>query len=254
MCERGDHRQLLLDEYKEVGVNWRHWGETRWKQLTAFLTISSVLGAAVFTAPRVTDPIRCVLGVAGITLAALFWVLEERATYYRRAYLHRALEIEQEWFRSACGAGAVDEARTPRQYHVTHNPYWPRVKSEHVFRLFYALVAWLWSFHIAAIVGRGGMVFGSLLPILATFVSSIVGWWLGARLQRSAVMLKERGLTIPRTSASRIAAQDARSQTESAQSAPAGIDDPVDPRRDALQDATREADEEEHQQRHPGKT
>ncbi len=256
MCDDG-HKDYLLDEYKEIGINWRYWGDVRWKLLTAFLTLSSVIGAAVFTAPRVTDPVRSVLGLAGIALAALFWVLEERATYYRRAYLHRTLEIEQEWFRAAQQWDPLArEAATPRQYHVTHNPYWTNARSEHVFRFFYALVAWLWAFHIAALAIHAGLWFVVPLSIVSTFTLTVVGWLLGAKLQSNAGSLNERGLTIPRVPRSG-GVQGAKEES-SAQSVPSRAPPPVsdpahEPRGRVLPEAGGESDPEDQQHSPPNK-
>ena len=205
MCDEGRRQQYLLDEYKEVGTNWRYWGEVRWKQLTAFLTVSTLIGAAVYTAPRATDRVRVTLAIAGVMLAVLFWILEERATYYRRAYLHRALEIEQEWFRWVHSA-ASKERQGPRQYHVTHNMYWPHARSEHVFRFFYAMVIWLWALYVAAVAFYTASAALAVFPVAIALVLTCCGFRRGKRLQSKAADLDERGLTVkrlPRDSRSR---------------------------------------------------
>lgn len=101
-----------LEEYKEIGVNWRHYGEVRFKQLTVFLTMTGVLGAAAFSEParNQLQDLRLILAAVGFLLTAFFFILEERATYYRRAYMSCAIEIEKKLNMS--------------QYRRTENP-WP---------------------------------------------------------------------------------------------------------------------------------
>jgi hypothetical protein len=195
MCDKNRRHELLLDEYKEVGINWRYWGEVRWKHLTAFLTVSTLIGAVVYTAPLVTNRVRVFMAVAGLVLAGLFWTLEERATYYRRAYLHRALEIEQEWF-CCVDNHKPEEVCGPRQYHVTRNPYWTRARSEYVFRLFYAVVAFLWALYIAAVAYHTVSVEIASLSLVIVRTAIVSGVKLGVGLQAKADRLNDRGLTI----------------------------------------------------------
>lgn len=174
------------EEYREVGVNWRYWGETRFKQLTVFLTATGVLGAAagaMLDGSRISSlgasagvkpvalaflvtAVRVAFAALGSLVAGLFFVLEERATYYRRSYLHRALELE----------------RTLKfeQYHVSFNPYW-KFRSEHVFRAFFTAVFLIWICYGVAVTDLHLAVRATIITLAV--VATLAAWELGNNLQ-----------------------------------------------------------------------
>ena len=123
----------FLDEYKEIGINWRYWGEVRFKQLTAYLSATAVLGAAVMSEKSVglAGDLRPAFAILGLAITLAFLVLEERATYNRHAYMSCALALE------------TSETQLS-EYRRTKNP-WP-LASDTVYRFLFSSVAtvWLW--------------------------------------------------------------------------------------------------------------
>jgi hypothetical protein len=90
-------RPYAVDEYKEIGTNWRYWGEVRFKQMTVFLSASAALGVAALsntiTASDQLTP-RMSLAALGAVVTLAFLSLDERATYYRRAFMSCAKALE----------------------------------------------------------------------------------------------------------------------------------------------------------------
>ncbi len=131
MCESPEKYVRLLDEYREAGINVRHYGEVRFKQLTVFLSATAGLGAALFSGTVQAQDVtkRWVLGL-GLAVVIAFFVLEERATYYRRAYMYVLLGIERKLEFS--------------QYRQTRNPFW--LSSRYVYRCLFVFIAVAWVF------------------------------------------------------------------------------------------------------------
>jgi hypothetical protein len=170
-----EKRQLLLDEYKEIGINWRYWGEVRFKQLTVFLSATGVLGAATLStfSNIARQDGRAIIGwmlaILGVVITVLFFFLEERATYYRRAYMSCAKAIE---------------ARTGlSQYHRAYNPI--SVRSDEVMRFFFATFAALWVAYSALTVL--GSAWALLFVGLAIPLQKLAARW-GRRYQEQAAV------------------------------------------------------------------
>ncbi len=179
MCDEGRGRQYLLDEYKEVGINWRYWGEVRFKQLTVFLTATGVLGAAVFS--RTLDSaeyafVRLLLAVLGLSISMLFFLLEERATYYRRAYMSCAMALEE-------------TSGTLTQYRRTQNP-WP-VRSDTIFRFFFATIAALWITYAAFVTWPTPWSAAAGLSAVALY---LLGWCVAEGYRKQAPQAGTRPL------------------------------------------------------------
>lgn len=93
-----------LDEYREIGVNWRYWGDVRFKQMTVYFTATGALIAAAFSSTvRNAGAGALHAGAAtvltatlGVALTVTFLLLEERATFYRRAFMSCARVLEGE--------------------------------------------------------------------------------------------------------------------------------------------------------------
>jgi hypothetical protein len=58
----------LLDEYKEVGINWRYWGEARFKQFGVHAGLTVALSAVLV--PRAEGVAACGLALMGFIVTA----------------------------------------------------------------------------------------------------------------------------------------------------------------------------------------
>ena len=173
----------LVEEYREIGINWRYWGEVRFKQLTVFLMAQAIIGGTALSefiplqdGKLKTYPFKLhlLLAIVGVSLTFLFYILEERATFYRRAYLHRAIKLEEKlrfW-----------------QYRVTNNIYWQNLRSEYIFRFFFFGVAMLWILHLSSEIPNKT----KYLLLLVTILIISILWEYGSRLQNKASALYER--------------------------------------------------------------
>lgn len=91
----------LLEEYRNVNENMRHYGNMRFKQLTLFNVMNGALVAgfiAVVTGAGKDKPIAEILRlgfeILGIILVVLFALLEERSSDYWNRFHKRAQRIE----------------------------------------------------------------------------------------------------------------------------------------------------------------
>lgn len=135
-----------LDEYKEAGDNWRHCAEVRLKQIVIYLSASTVVAAAALT-DKITsdDTIKTALSIVGIAVTVVFAVLDERVSYYRRAYLRRLEELEEKlgfW-----------------QYRLTDNIYWRPLRSEIVYGFFFIFIIGAWLFYLESMNVAGDYFF-----------------------------------------------------------------------------------------------
>ncbi len=143
-----------LDEYRELGVNWRYWGDVRFKQMTVYFTATGALIAATFTRdwrtmtmpdstqagptlnPQIVsftlDPriVALLLAALGLVSTIGFHELEERATFYRRAFMSCARALE------------TTLGMPQQQYRSTYLGGWP--DSGDVYRALLATVALFW--------------------------------------------------------------------------------------------------------------
>ena len=176
-----EEKKLVFEEYKEIGVNWRYWGKVRFRQLAAFLTVTGVLGAGIISnvlAPEDAAPIRALLALMGLLAVFVFFFLEERASWYRRAFMSCALGLEL----PASGQGIG-----PTQYLRTKNP-WP-IDSPQIYRLFFSAVAGTWMSYLALLAF--GTHWTVLLPL--PVVSGALYRWARSRGDRFLQLAAEAG-------------------------------------------------------------
>jgi len=100
--------------------------------LTLFLTLTGALVVAVLHPSVEQTPFEHACAVLGFIVAVLFFLLEERATYYRRRFVEFAKRIE-----------ASRSPTIPPMYHATRNPC--ELGSDWIYRIFFAVVAGLWA-------------------------------------------------------------------------------------------------------------
>ena len=81
-------------EYSELCTNMRHYADMRFKQMTLFLAITSILLGLRFSGTFQIEPIE-VIPLIGIFSVIIFIVLEERAADFYWQYRRRAKELER---------------------------------------------------------------------------------------------------------------------------------------------------------------
>lgn len=86
--------QRALDEYKEAGINFRHNGDIRFKQLTLFGAVTAILVTAL-ASKRVDSTVKWIIPGVGVVATACFYLLEKRTTDYRLKYFHVAEDLEK---------------------------------------------------------------------------------------------------------------------------------------------------------------
>jgi len=84
--------QLLLEEYKEVNANMRHFSNMRLAVLTISLALNGVLIQSLLN--QLVKLIIIGLTLVGIISTIVFLVFENRVTFYYLFYRSRAKEIE----------------------------------------------------------------------------------------------------------------------------------------------------------------
>jgi hypothetical protein len=142
-----------MDEYREIGINWRYWGEQRFKQLTAYLTVTGALGAAALSeyigvakgAPSRPWVYRFVIAALGLLATAVFALIDERATYYRRAFMERAKALEAWWKLRAAQNGEY----FAWMYHATNISRWEHRTAALAFRFFFGAIFVMWASYSA---------------------------------------------------------------------------------------------------------
>jgi len=91
MANTGDPKE----EYKDLSDNMRLYVNLRFAQLTIFSALTGGLIVVLFSEDNVPSPsAKIVLKVAGIFIAAMFWIMEERAADYWHHFRRRAVELE----------------------------------------------------------------------------------------------------------------------------------------------------------------
>lgn len=173
----GDDLRRGLDEYREIGTNWRYWGDVRFKQMTVYFTATGGLIAAAFsrgwqsttanagssggTAAPVLPLWATALALAtiGIVLTITFLILEERATFYRRAFM-------------SCAKALEDTLGMPqRQYVRTHNPI--SADSGGAYRLLLCVMVGVWLSYLSAMTTNAGWVFVVAMVIAVLFYAAV---------------------------------------------------------------------------------
>lgn len=91
MANAGDPKE----EYKDLSDNMRHYANMRFAQLTIFVALTGGLIIVLFSKDAPDSPLaKAILKVAGIFIAAMFWIMEERAADYWHHFRKRAVELE----------------------------------------------------------------------------------------------------------------------------------------------------------------
>ena len=95
---RPEPKSGARDEYLDASSNARQYITLRFAELTIFMTATGAILAVSFSAVAApTTPLAAVsLKVAGLLVAAVFWVLETRTMVYWRHFVRRAAELEAE--------------------------------------------------------------------------------------------------------------------------------------------------------------
>ncbi len=87
-----EREQLLIEEYKEVNTNMRHFSNMRLAVLTISLAINGVLMQSLL--PQESITIAAGLILIGLISTLVFLIFENRVTFYYNYYRLRAREIE----------------------------------------------------------------------------------------------------------------------------------------------------------------
>jgi hypothetical protein len=91
----GEHDLSKL-EYKDLSDNLRHWNTLRFAELTIFLASTGGLLTVYFRGDPPPAPVGTIIKVAGLVIAAMFWILQERTMMWFFNFLRRARELEAE--------------------------------------------------------------------------------------------------------------------------------------------------------------
>lgn len=87
----------LLEEWKSIQEDIRHFGRKRFVQLTVFVALIGLLGREAIPPDR--DPMtHLILGALGFTLSVTFALMELSTVEYVRSWYERAKEIEDETY------------------------------------------------------------------------------------------------------------------------------------------------------------
>lgn len=90
----GDAIRLAKDEYSDASNNVRHWSTLRFAQLTIYIALSASLMNMAVSGGGSTPVARLLIKVAGLVVALVFWVLQERTMLYWNHFVRRAAELE----------------------------------------------------------------------------------------------------------------------------------------------------------------
>ena len=156
----------LLEEYREIGINFRYWGDVRWRQFNSFLLANGALSAGAFAHKGdecVHQLVVLAIAAAGITAAAVFFFLEERSTYYRRAFVRRAATIEVLLAATNLDGDPLYELS---QFRATKNSAWKR-SSPTAFRHVFMLAGGIWGACAAYVFEPYGWVVGACAFVMA---------------------------------------------------------------------------------------
>ena len=125
--------QMQVEEYKEIGLNLRHYSNMVYVNLTLFLTSNAAILSVIFGRDKDSGPLgtaaRVIFEAAGILLTIVFFVNEYRLRLYWHTYFSRAIAIEGQYDLSQYSAAP------PRS----------RISSALAMRATYALVAAFWA-------------------------------------------------------------------------------------------------------------
>jgi hypothetical protein len=84
----------LIEEYKDISENLRHYANMRFKQLTLFSVLTGVILGAITKGDLLGCGSVIILKIIGICIVVTFGIMEERAAGYWHSFLKRAIQIE----------------------------------------------------------------------------------------------------------------------------------------------------------------
>jgi hypothetical protein len=121
---------FLLEEYKEIGANLRHYSNLRFANLTLYTAISGALLSVAYESLSEAGKGLGVgaLAIFGILAGILLWVNESRIQAYWYAFLGRGREIEIE-------LGSKQYTQAPKK---------SLISSRNAARSYFVLVSILW--------------------------------------------------------------------------------------------------------------
>ena len=128
-----DDKEILLEEWKDIRETLRYFGNKRFARLTVFLAAE---GAAISAFLNAGSANRShVFQVAGLLLAALFFIMELSAVNCWRQFAARAAEIE----------GKIGHLKLMTEYRQQKRGLWSATNATYLVYLLTALF-WIFSF------------------------------------------------------------------------------------------------------------
>jgi hypothetical protein len=86
----------LVEEYKDISENLRHYANMRFKQLTLFSVLTGVILGAIAKGDFRGCASIIVLKIIGICVVITFGIMEEKAADYWQSFVKRAMQIEEQ--------------------------------------------------------------------------------------------------------------------------------------------------------------
>jgi len=91
-----EKRASLMGEYQIAAENIRHFQNLRFASMTVSMAIMGGLFAGLFQWTEVlTSFTRSALESAGLVVALVFWIQDERIVVYWKHFIHRAIALEK---------------------------------------------------------------------------------------------------------------------------------------------------------------
>jgi len=89
-----DDYPRYVEEYREIGLNLRHYSNMQFVNLTLALAVQAALFSTAFRDPPLAGTAKIVVAVGGMMMAMLFYVSEHRIRAYWRSYFRVAEILE----------------------------------------------------------------------------------------------------------------------------------------------------------------
>jgi hypothetical protein len=87
--------EAAVEEYRELGLNLRHYSNMQYVNLTLALAVQAAILSTVLRNPPLSETTRVFMSISGVLMAALFYINEHRIRSYWAAYFHRARELDE---------------------------------------------------------------------------------------------------------------------------------------------------------------
>jgi hypothetical protein len=117
-----------IEEYKEIGLNLRHYSNMQFVNLTLSLATQAALLTTLFRSPPLSVTCRVILEFAAILFTVLFYINEHRLRSYWRSFLTRAITLEKELnlaqYRNAPNRALISSGNAIRGLYVTLSLFW----------------------------------------------------------------------------------------------------------------------------------